>query len=110
MQSYNLFLWLIFFNCPSESSFNNNFDINEDEVYDMDLSDEIYQELTMEDDEDDYVFDTVFKNLTAFRWPNGIIPYEFNDTASDFDELYLRKIFDAMSFLNTKLDGCIYIR
>ena len=66
---------------------------------------------TIEVDEDDYdVFDTVFKNITAFRWPNGIIPYEFNDTASDFDELYLRKIFDAMSFLNTKLDGCIYIR
>ena len=46
MQSYKILLWLIFFNYPSESSFNDDFDINEDEVYDMDLSNEIYQDLT----------------------------------------------------------------
>ena len=87
---------------------------DEDKVYDMDLSDDIFQGLTGDygdyyDDEENFDFGSVYPNQTAFRWPDGIIPYQFNESLS-FECEYKRKIQDAIIFLNTNLEGCIYFR
>ena len=43
----------------------------------------------------------------SYRWPNGIIPYDFSPIISKKDRKFIR---NAIQDMNNKLAGCIKIR
>ena len=43
----------------------------------------------------------------SYRWPNGIIPYDFSPIISKKDRKLIR---NAIQDMNNKLAGCVYIR
>ena len=74
----------------------------------MDLTEEQFNALIGDFDNQNIDQDNVYKNL-GFMWENGTIPYEFNSSQT-FEDSLETKIINAIEFLNENLEGCILIR
>ena len=75
-------------------------------IYDMDLTEDEYNAYSGNDDLD---FDNVRANVSAYKWQNGVIPFEFNEQ-KPFDYKYKKIIMSVIDHLNRELSGCIEIR
>ena len=75
-------------------------------IYDMDLTEDEYNAYSGNDILD---FDHVIPNVTAFKWENGVIPFEFNEE-KPFDDKFKKIIMSVIDHLNRELSGCIEIR
>ena len=85
-------------------SIENEYLRNEDGFY-------VIDDMVMDEDQFNEVFNPTYLSRNAVkenrRWPNGIVPYKFDDIASD---KHKKKIPEVLKEFNQKFEGCLNIR